>query len=111
MTLRQQAEANSVGSRRDAPGTSKSRGEMGLLLRYFVTLLAIQYRRAPLPVSPSFMRVCLRLGFPGGVGDLESLARRYLFWGDEGLARRELQTQADAVWTSGPALPMANRIA
>lgn len=110
MTLRQQAEAGSVASRRDAQGKRESRGEMALLLRHFVTLLAMQYGRAPLPISASLLRLCLRRGLPGGVGDLESLARRYLFWGEEGLVPRGLGTQAEAVQILSPAMAMVDRI-
>ncbi len=110
MTLRQQAEGRSVASRRDAQEKRESCGEMALLLRHFVTLLAMQYGRAPLPISASLLRVCLRRGLPGGVADLESLARRYLFWGDEGLAPRKLGTQAEAVQILSPAMAMVDRI-
>lgn len=42
--------------------------------------------------------------FFGSLGDLESLIRRYLFFGDERLVLSELRRKPEAFTTLGPAL-------
>ena len=46
--------------------------------------------RAPLPVSPALWKGLVRLGYPDQVGDLDDLARRFLFLGDERTLLAEL---------------------
>jgi hypothetical protein len=70
---------------------------------------AMQYGRAPLPISRSLLKICTRLDCAESVEDLENLVRRYLFLGDERLVLSELQMKAEASRTLGLALPMVVR--
>jgi hypothetical protein len=52
------------------------------LLGQCVALLAMQYRRAPLPVPRALWKGLLRQGLTNNTAELNDLARRYLFLGD-----------------------------
>jgi hypothetical protein len=52
------------------------------LLGQCVALLAMRYRRAPLPVPRALWKGLLRQGLANNTAELNDLARRYLFLGD-----------------------------
>lgn len=77
---------------RDAKiGPFEWRNMMAQMLGDIVALLAMQQRRAPLPVSSALRNVILRRGLPNGLIELGDFARRYLFLGDERMLLAELQ--------------------
>jgi hypothetical protein len=64
---------------------------MAQMLGDIVALLAMQQKRAPLPVSSALRTAILRRGLPNGLIELGGFARRYLFLGDERILLAELQ--------------------
>jgi hypothetical protein len=62
------------------------------LFGHWVVMLAIHYRRAPIPVSPKLWKTILRRGFPSNLDELAKLARRYLLIGDPRMLLAELRT-------------------
>jgi hypothetical protein len=71
-------------------GPFESRTMMAQMLGDVVALLAMQQRRAPLPVSSALRNAILRGGLPNGLIELGNFARRYLFLGDERMLLAEL---------------------
>jgi hypothetical protein len=67
------------------------RNTIAPLLGDWVVLLAMQRRRAPLPVSSVLWKGLLREGFPNDLDELGILARRYLFLGDARMLLAELR--------------------
>jgi hypothetical protein len=81
-------------------GQLEWRNTIAPLLGDWVVLLAIKYRRAPLPVSSALWKGLLRKGFPNGLDELVIFARRYLFLGDARLLLAEPR-----IWTAA-AMPV-----
>ena len=73
------------------PPLRKRQEEIPVLLRHFMQRIAVQYRRAPLPVSERLMDACLHYAWPGNVRELQNFVKRYLVMADEGMALGELQ--------------------
>lgn len=64
---------------------------MAPLLGHWVALLAMEHRRAPLPVSAALWKGLLRRGFPNDLDEMGNFARRYLFLGDGRMLLAELR--------------------
>lgn len=64
-----------------------------MLLRHFMQRIAVQYRRAPLPVSDELMDASLHYAWPGNLRELQNFVKRYLVIADEGMAISELQAK------------------
>jgi hypothetical protein len=70
------------------------------LLGSWILLLAMKRGRAPLPVSPALCRKLSRLGLANDPQELENLARRLLFLGDERMLLAELRRHQSTVAAS-----------
>jgi hypothetical protein len=73
---------------------SEWRKTMIHLLYHQIVLLAMNQRRAPLPVSPALWKGLVRLGALNDLYDLGSIARRLSFLGDERILLAELKARA-----------------
>jgi len=67
---------------------------IGSLMRNLSALLAMEYRRAPLPISADMVRWFAGRSGPEAVLELGSVVRRCLLLGDETLVLRELRRHA-----------------
>lgn len=63
------------------------------LFEHWVIMLAIQHRRAPLPVSSLLWKKILRRGYPNNLDELAKLARRYLLMGDTRMLLADLRAR------------------
>jgi DNA-binding NtrC family response regulator len=73
------------------PPLRERRGEIPILLRYFMERTAVQYSRPPLQFSPRLIDACLRYSWPGNLRELQNFVKRYLVMADETMALDELQ--------------------
>ena len=97
---------------RDAKiGPFEWRNMMAQMLGDIVALLAMQQRRAPLPVSSALRNAILRRGLPNGLIELGDFARRYLFLGDERMLLAELQRRPRSTGVISEELPGHSGIA
>src|SRR5438477_5760607 len=69
--------------------------EVPILLKHFMSRMAEQYARPPLPLSPTLMTACLEYAWPGNLRELSNFIKRYLILGDDKLAINELQPKTD----------------
>jgi hypothetical protein len=67
------------------------RKSMAQMLGDAIAFLAMKHRRAPLPVSSALLKTLWIRGFPENLAELESLARRLLFLGDERMLLAEFR--------------------
>jgi DNA-binding NtrC family response regulator len=63
------------------------------LFGHYVVMLAMQHRRAPVPVSSGLWKEIVRLGLPNDLDELAKLARRYLLMGDTRMMLAELRAR------------------
>src|ERR1700751_2064484 len=77
------------------PPLRERKEEIPILLKHFVSRMAEQYARAPLPLSPTMMTACLEYSWPGNLRELSNFIKRYLILGDEKLAIAELNPKSD----------------
>src|SRR6478736_3282098 len=77
------------------PPLRERKEEIPILLKHFMTRMAEQYARPPLPLSPNLMDACLAYSWPGNLRELNNFIKRYLVLGDEKLAVQELQPGND----------------
>lgn len=63
------------------------------LFGHYVVMLAMQHRRAPVPVSSGLWKEMVRLGLPNNLDELAKLARRYLLIGDTRMMLAELRVR------------------
>lgn len=75
----------------DEPLHRELRKIMAPMLGHAVVLLAMKSRRAPLPVSSALWKGLLRRGLPNDLEELERVAQRYMFLGDERMLLAELK--------------------
>jgi hypothetical protein len=78
-------------------GASECRKMMAELFGPCIVLLAMKHGRAPLPVSPGLWKRLSRLGLLNDPQELESLARRLLFLGDERMLLAELRRRPTTI--------------
>jgi two-component system, NtrC family, response regulator AtoC len=72
------------------PPLRERKEEIPILLKHFMTHMAEQYARPPLPVSQELLQACLNYSWPGNLRELNNFIKRYLVLGDEQLAIQEL---------------------
>src|SRR5712691_11046358 len=77
------------------PPLRERKEEIPILLKHFMSRMAEQYARAPLPLSPTMLNACLEYSWPGNLRELSNFLKRYLILGDENLAVSELQPRND----------------
>jgi len=70
----------------------QSQGAARFCWQTFLILLAMEKRRAPLPISPQFLRACSNSGWPENPDDIAAVVERYLLRSDESLVLSKLQT-------------------
>ncbi len=72
------------------PPLRERKEEIPILLKHFMTHMAEQYARPPLPISQELLQACLNYSWPGNLRELNNFIKRYLVLGDEQLAIQEL---------------------
>jgi two-component system, NtrC family, response regulator AtoC len=77
------------------PPLRERKEEIPILLKHFMSRMAEQYARPPLPLSPTLMTACLEYSWPGNLRELSNFIKRYLILGDEKLAIAELNPKSD----------------
>src|ERR1700687_4695045 len=77
------------------PPLRERKEEIPILLKHFMSRMAEQYARPPLPLSPSMLQACQDYSWPGNLRELNNFIKRYLVLGDEKLAIQELQPRDD----------------
>ena len=75
------------------PPLRERKEEIPILLKHFMSRMAEQYARPPLPLSPTMLQACQDYSWPGNLRELNNFIKRYLVLGDEKLAIQELQSQ------------------
>jgi two-component system, NtrC family, response regulator AtoC len=77
------------------PPLRERKEEIPILLKNFMTRMAEQYARPPLPLSPALLEACQKYPWPGNIRELNNFLKRYLILADENLAAAELQPRPD----------------
>jgi DNA-binding NtrC family response regulator len=77
------------------PPLRERKEEIPILLKHFMTHMAEQYARPPLPLSPTLLQACASYSWPGNIRELNNFVKRYLVLGDESLAISELHPKTD----------------
>src|SRR5882724_8897080 len=77
------------------PPLRERKEEIPILLKHFMTHMAEQYARPPLPLSPTLLQACANYSWPGNIRELNNFVKRYLVLGDESLAISELHPKSD----------------
>src|SRR6266699_1819823 len=77
------------------PPLRERKEEIPILLKHFMSRMAEQYARAPLPLSPNMLQACQNYSWPGNLRELNNFLKRYLILGDETLAVTELLPRND----------------
>src|SRR6202521_4702665 len=77
------------------PPLRERKEEIPVLLKHFISRMAYQYARPPLPLSPNMLQACQDYSWPGNLRELNNFIKRYLVLGDEKLAIQELQPRDD----------------
>src|ERR1700687_3127775 len=77
------------------PPLRERKEEIPILLKHFMSRMAEQYARPPLPLSPSMLQACQDHSWPGNLRELNNFLKRYLILGDENLAVSELLPKND----------------
>jgi len=77
------------------PPLRERKEEIPILLKHFMSRMAEQYARPPLPLSANMLQACQDYSWPGNLRELNNFIKRYLVLGDEKLAIQELQPRDD----------------
>src|SRR6476661_6931506 len=77
------------------PPLRERKEEIPILLKHFMSRMAEQYARHPLPLSPNMLQACQDYSWPGNLRELNNFIKRYLVLGDEKLAIQELQPRGE----------------
>src|ERR1700675_2061548 len=77
------------------PPLRERKEEIPILLKHFMSRMAEQYARPPLPLSPTMLAACLEYSWPGNLRELSNFIKRYLILGDEKLAIADLTPKRD----------------
>ena len=77
------------------PPLRERKEEIPVLLKHFMSRMAEQYARSPLPLPPNMLQACQDYSWPGNLRELNNFIKRYLVLGDEKLAIQELQPRDD----------------
>jgi two-component system, NtrC family, response regulator AtoC len=77
------------------PPLRERKEEIPILLKHFMSRMAEQYARPPLPLSPTMLQACQDYSWPGNLRELNNFIKRYLVLGDDKLAIQELKPKED----------------
>src|SRR4051795_12958507 len=77
------------------PPLRERKEEIPILLKHFMSRMAEQYARPPLPLSANMLQACQDYSWPGNLRELNNFLKRYLILGDESLAVSELLPRND----------------
>ncbi len=77
------------------PPLRERKEEIPILLKHFMSHMAEQYARPPLPLSADMLQACQDYSWPGNLRELNNFIKRYLVLGDEKLAVQELKPKDD----------------
>src|SRR6202043_2793750 len=77
------------------PPLRERKEEIPVLLKHFMSRMAEQYARPPLPLTPNMLQACQDYSWPGNLRELNNFIKRCLVLGDEKLAIQELQPRDD----------------
>jgi two-component system response regulator AtoC len=77
------------------PPLRERKEEIPILLKHFMSRMAEQYARPPLPLTANMLQACQDYSWPGNLRELNNFIKRYLVLGDEKLAIQELQPRDD----------------
>jgi DNA-binding NtrC family response regulator len=77
------------------PPLRERKEEIPILLKHFMTRMAEEYARPPLPLSANLLQACAAYSWPGNLRELNNFVKRYLVLGDENLAISELHPKGD----------------
>src|SRR5947199_4370393 len=77
------------------PPLRERKEEIPILLKHFMTHMAEQHARPPLPLSRTLLQACANYSWPGNIRELNNFVKRYLVLGDESLAISELHPKSD----------------
>ena len=75
------------------PPLRERRGDIPILMHYFMQRMAGKYARKPLAISNRLMAACLQFDWPGNLREMENFVRRYLILADEQAMISELTAQ------------------
>ena len=78
------------------PPLRERKEEIPILLKHFMSRMAEQYARPPLPLSPTMLQACQDYSWPGNLRELNNFIKRYLVLGDDKLAIQELKPKEDS---------------
>lgn len=76
------------------PPLRERREEIPLLLKHFMSRLAVSFGANPLPMPDRIVQECLRYHWPGNLRELGNFAKRYLVLKDEDMILDELRLKA-----------------
>ena len=71
----------------------------GFCWKTILILLAMEKRRAPLPISPRFLKACTAVGWPDNADQIAGVVSRYLLRNDEEIV---LDRLLDGIERSAP---------
>ena len=77
------------------PPLRERKEEIPILLKHFMSRMAEQYARPPLPLSPTMLQACQDYSWPGNLRELNNFIKRYLVLGDDKLAIQELKPKEE----------------
>jgi len=77
------------------PPLRERKEEIPILLKHFMSRMAEQYARPPLPLSTELLKACQDYHWPGNLRELNNFVKRFLVLGDEKLAVTELYPKND----------------
>ena len=76
------------------PPLRERREEIPILLKHFMSRLAVSFGATPLPMPDRIVQECLRYHWPGNLRELGNFVKRYLVLKDEDLIIDELRLKA-----------------
>jgi DNA-binding NtrC family response regulator len=68
----------------NVPPLRERKEEIPILLKHFMTHMAEQYARPPLPLSPTLLQACQNYSWPGNIRELKNVVERAMILSPEG---------------------------
>jgi two-component system response regulator AtoC len=76
------------------PPLTERRGDISMLLDYFLTSFSKSYGQSVRPFSSSMMKMFASYHWPGNIREMENLVKRYVIFGSEEIVASALQSRA-----------------